>query len=44
MAKNTLASAATTKAKDLNELYDTLLETSREVWDMIGKLGFKGDL
>lgn len=45
MAKNgkSLASAATSKAKAPDELYDTLPEASQGVWDMIGHLGFRPD-
>lgn len=39
--KGKLASAATSKAKTPDELYDTLNETQQEVWDLIGHLGFK---
>lgn len=44
MARNEkLASAATSRAKTPNDLYDTLNETQQEVWDLIGHLGFRPD-
>lgn len=46
MARNgttTLASAATTKARTPDELYDTLGEAGQALWDNIGQLGFRPD-
>jgi hypothetical protein len=43
MANLKLASAAKSKASSPDELYDTLPETSQDVWDMIGRQGFRPD-
>jgi hypothetical protein len=39
MAKDT----ATKKAEQPNELYDSLDETARSVWDLIGSMGYRPD-